>query len=56
VKIGDTIEIRPNEISDWMYIDNGTLRGGSTIRVLRNRMSVEERTAFDAEYGVVIED
>ena len=37
LKIGDTIEIR--NITDWMYIDNGVLRGGYTIRVLRDRMS-----------------
>ena len=56
VKIGDNIEIDKNNISDWMYIDKGKLRGGYTIRLLRNRMSVAERQQFDNESGLIIED
>ncbi len=54
LKIGDAIEV--NNITDWMYIENGVLRGGYTIRVLRDRMSAEERKAFDAEFGVTIKE
>ncbi|MBL7699974.1 MAG: DUF2314 domain-containing protein [Chitinophagaceae bacterium] len=54
IRIGDTIEVR--NITDWFYIDNGILRGGYTIRVLRDKMSAEERKTFDAEYGVTIEE
>lgn len=54
LKVGDTIDV--NNITDWMYIDNGVLRGGYTIRVLRDRMSPDERMAFDAEFGVTIEE
>jgi uncharacterized protein YegJ (DUF2314 family) len=53
LKVGDAIEV--HNITDWMYIDNGVLRGGYTIRLLRDRMSAEERKAFDTEYGVTIE-
>lgn len=56
VKIGDTIEIENNNISDWMYIDNQKLRGGYTIRLLRNRMTEQERKQFDTENGLIIED
>lgn len=54
VKQGDTIKIDSSRVSDWMYLDNGELKGGYTIRLLRNRMSEEERTEFDKTSGMVI--
>ena len=56
VKIGDTIVIVNNNISDWMYVDNQKLRGGYTIRLLRKRMTEPERKQFDAENGLIIEE
>lgn len=56
VKIGDTIQILSENISDWMYIDNQKLRGGFTIRLLRKRMTDQERKQFDSENGLIIED
>jgi uncharacterized protein YegJ (DUF2314 family) len=56
VKIGDTIQIVNDDISDWMYLENQKLRGGFTIRLLRNRMTEIERKQFDAENGLIIED
>jgi len=54
-KLGDTVTVENKNISDWMYIENGKLFGGYTIRVLRNRMSESERKQFDAESGMEIE-
>ncbi|MEO8239118.1 MAG: DUF2314 domain-containing protein [Flavobacterium sp.] len=54
VKQGDTIKIDSSNVSDWMYLDNGELKGGYTIRLLRNRMSEEERAEFDKTSGMVI--
>ncbi len=54
-KSGDKIDIDPSKISDWMYLENGKLYGGYTIKVLRNRMSEEERKQFDAESGMKID-
>lgn len=54
-KIGDTINVDSKNISDWMYIENGKLFGGYTIKVLRNKMSESERKQFDAESGMQIE-
>lgn len=54
-KIGDKIEIDNNKISDWMYIENGKLFGGYTIKLLRNRMTESEKKQFDAENGIKIE-
>lgn len=55
VKLGDIIEIDPKKISDWMYVKDGKLVGGHTIRVLRNRMTPDERRKFDTEFGVQID-
>ena len=56
VKYGDTVIVRRNEISDWMYLDNNVLVGGYTIRVIRNKMSKEERIRMDKEAGFIIKD
>ncbi|HEX8377380.1 MAG TPA: DUF2314 domain-containing protein [Pedobacter sp.] len=56
VKLGDTIQINNNNnISDWMYVDNGKLKGGFTIRVLRNKMTPADRKQFHDENGLIIE-
>ena len=55
VKIGDKIKIDKKNISDWMYIDKGKLRGGYTIILLRNRMTDAERKQFDIESGHIIQ-
>ncbi len=54
-KSGDSIDVDPSKISDWMYIENGKLFGGYTIKALRNRLSEEERKQFDAESGMQID-
>ena len=56
VKLGDTIEIVNDNISDWMYLEGGKLHGGYTIRVLRKRMPDAERKQFDQDSGLIIED
>ena len=54
-KAGDKIYIDTSKISDWMYLINGKLYGGYTIRVLRDRMSEEEKKQFDEESGMLID-
>ena len=49
VKFEDVVEVSKDEITDWMYYDNGKLRGAYTTKLLRSRMSPEERKAFDEE-------
>ena len=56
VSVGDTIQIKKTNISDWMYLDNQKLRGGYTIRIVRNRMTEQESIQFDAESGIIFED
>lgn len=52
VKLGDTVEINKNEISDWMYLKNSKLHGGYTIRLLVKRMSKSERNDFETNSGI----
>jgi len=46
VKLGDTVKVSPKELSDWMYIENGVLKGGYTIRVLHYQSSPEKQKEF----------
>jgi uncharacterized protein YegJ (DUF2314 family) len=52
---GDRVTFDLDHVSDWMYVENGVLQGGFTIRVLRDQMSVAEREEFDASLPFVIE-
>ncbi len=42
------IKFEPSNISDWMYVEGGRLVGGFTTRVIRDRMTPEERSKYDA--------
>jgi uncharacterized protein YegJ (DUF2314 family) len=55
VEIGQAVTVAPSEISDWMYIDNGKLVGGETMRALRNAATPAERAEFDKSVPFVIE-
>jgi uncharacterized protein YegJ (DUF2314 family) len=55
MKLGDPVEIRAGQVSDWMAIDDGRLVGGYTVRVLRERMSADERAAFDAQMEFTVD-
>ena len=56
VKFGDTVIVKKEEITDWMYLDNNVLRGGYTIRAVRNKLSKDERIKMDETLGIKIED
>lgn len=56
VNFGDTIEVKNDDITDWMYIDNDVVKGAFTTRVLRKRMTREEREAMDHNSGVRFEN
>lgn len=47
LKLGDAASFSPSELTDWMYLEDGKVVGGYTIRVLRKRMSAEERAEMD---------
>ena len=47
VKLGQAMTLTQTQMSDWMYLENGKLVGGYTIRVLRDVMTPAERAEFD---------
>ena len=56
LKMYDSVQIDRNNISDWMYLENGKLRGGYTIRAIRDQMSPQERKEYDSKSSFIIED
>lgn len=48
---GDTVELRVDQIEDWMYVVGGHVYGGFTIQVLRAGMSLAERSSHDKAWG-----
>jgi uncharacterized protein YegJ (DUF2314 family) len=48
VKIGDRIPIPEDDISDWLYMQNGKMVGNYTLRVLFKQMSASEVEKYKA--------
>jgi uncharacterized protein YegJ (DUF2314 family) len=46
LKLGQVVSVNPDEISDWVYINNGKLVGGYTIRAHYNELTPEQKKAF----------
>jgi len=55
VKYGERVTVPAREISDWMYVERGVLRGGYSVRLMRDRLQPEERPDFERELGFRIE-
>ncbi len=56
VKLGERIQIAKENITDWMYADNGRLRGAYTIKYIRSTKTKEEQAKFDSSFSFKIED
>ena len=56
VKFGDTIEVKFQNITDWMYFDKNIVKGAYTTKVLRKRISQNERDKMDKESGMKFEN
>jgi uncharacterized protein YegJ (DUF2314 family) len=41
------VHIRPDQVLDWMVVDDGKLVGGYSLRVMRAKMDPEQRRKFD---------
>jgi uncharacterized protein YegJ (DUF2314 family) len=55
LKLGEVVTAPLADISDWMYVENGVLRGGYTLRVLLDKMSPETRSKMLGEMGFRLE-
>ena len=53
--MGQLVSVNPNEISDWLYIDNGKLVGGYSVRVLYSELSPQDKQEFDRAADFKIE-
>lgn len=49
LKLGQLVSVNPNEITDWLYVDNGKLIGGYTVRAHYDELSPEQKQEFDRE-------
>ena len=49
VHLGQEIEIKEKDISDWIYIKNEKVYGGFTIRVMEKRMAKDEAENIKAQ-------
>jgi uncharacterized protein YegJ (DUF2314 family) len=51
LKYGDAVTFSREQISDWLIVSDGKVRGGFTIKVARKQLPAEEQRAFDEETG-----
>lgn len=49
--VGSRLAFDPEDVFDWMIIDDGTVHGGFTLRLKRQRLPESERAGFDAHVG-----
>ncbi len=54
VKFGDPVSVKPDELSDWMYIDGQTVVGGYTLRVMHYRQTPADQKAFTDQTGLIV--
>jgi uncharacterized protein len=52
IKAGDSVRIRLDTISDWMYAINAEVYGAYTVNLLRSRMSQQECREHDSAWGL----
>ena len=43
LNLGQIVSVEPHEISNWLYVDNGQLAGGYTVRVHYNELSPQQK-------------
>ncbi len=43
---GDRIAVAPKDVEDWMFVENGKLVGGFSLRAIRGRLTGEARNQF----------
>ena len=55
LKLGQVVSVDPNQISDWLYVDNGNLVGGYTVRAHYDELSPQQKQEFDRAADFKIE-
>ena len=54
VREGERVPFDTAKVADWNYTRKGELMGGYSVRLLRNRMTPQERAEFDESTGWTI--
>jgi uncharacterized protein YegJ (DUF2314 family) len=47
LKFMDRVPIDPARITDWMFVEDGYLIGGYSTKLIRSKMSSDERAEYD---------
>lgn len=55
VHLGQRVTVKPEDLTDWMFVKDGKMMGGYTMRVLYGRMSPEQKAEFQKEADFKIE-
>lgn len=50
VRSGQQVSFPLERLSDWFYVEGGKAIGAFTVRLLRTRMTAEQRRAHDSHY------
>lgn len=54
LKLGDKADVLPSEVVDWMFVENGILVGGYTVKVLHFRETPERQKELEQQMGCKI--
>lgn len=55
LRVGQKVTVRPEEISDWMYVENGKLVGGYTVRAFYRKLPAAQKRQFAQNVGFRVE-
>ncbi len=55
VHLDQRVTVTPEDLTDWMFVQDGKLMGGFTMRVLYSRLSPEEKAEFEKQADFKIE-
>jgi|GEM_PF-68085 len=51
-KQGDSVRLKLDQITDWMYVISGDVYGAYTVNLMRSRMDRKERKEHDSAWGL----
>jgi uncharacterized protein YegJ (DUF2314 family) len=55
LRLGQKVTVRPEEVSDWMYVENGRLVGGYTVRAYYRNLPADQKRRFAQNVGFRVE-
>lgn len=46
-QVGQEVSVNESEVSDWMFVEDGKLVGGYTLRAIREQLRGQAREGFE---------